>query len=159
MSSADTVGIPAVDTPEGALWREILAHDVATATVMPAGDGGMLVGGSALSRPALAEKVNQNDTDEGVECSTNTEVGHVAYFSLINTTPEGRAANAGHLRNDMDKYRHLAADETELALWVLYNLTVYVLALWGTNNTDEVREDLDVLHKTLAGIRADTNTV
>ena len=55
----------------------------------------------------------------------------------------------------MDKYRHLAVDDQEPSRWVLYNLMVYVMALWGTNDSDEVDDDIDVLHKTLAGIRAD----
>ena len=38
----------------------------------------------------------------------------------------------------MNKYRHLAVDEHELTRWVLFNLMVYVLALWGTSDSDEV---------------------
>ena len=80
MSSTDTVEIPASDTAEGKLWREILAHDNTTAVAIPAGDGGMLMGGSALSPPALVAKVDQSDTDEGVEHRTNTNVGMNTFF-------------------------------------------------------------------------------
>ena len=63
MSSTDTLAIPAADTPEGALWREILAHDDTNAAAIPAGDGGMLMGGNALSPPDLVGLVNQSDTN------------------------------------------------------------------------------------------------
>ena len=72
MSSTDTLAIPAADTPEGALWREILAHDDTNAAAIPAGDGGMLMGGNALSPPDLVGLVNQSDTNEGTEERTNT---------------------------------------------------------------------------------------
>ena len=158
MSNTDTVEIPASDTAEGKLWREILAHDNTTAAAVPAGDGGMLIGGNALSPPALANKVTQADKAEGAEFSTNTHVGAIAVYSLIRTTAKGRAVCADDLREKMDKYRHLAVDDHELARWVLYNLMVYVLALWGTHSNDEISDDIDLVQKTLAGIRADINT-
>ena len=158
MPNTDTVEIPASDTPEGKLWREILAHDDTTAAAIPAGDGGMLMGGSALSPPDLVGLVDQADVDEGAEYPTNTYVGETAYFSLINITPEGRASCVDRLREDMDKYQHLAVDDQELSRWVLFNLMVYVLALWGTSNNTEVSDDIDMLSQTLAGIRADINT-
>ena len=64
MPSTDTVVIPTVDSPEGGLWREIVAHDDTTAAVIDAGDSGMLVGGSALSPPDLVAKVDQADADD-----------------------------------------------------------------------------------------------
>ena len=158
MSNTGTVEIPDGGTAEGKLWREILAHDNTTAAAIPAGNGKILMGGSALSPPGLVNKVKQADADEGAEHSTNTRVGLIAVYSLIRTTPKGRAVCADELRAKMDEYRHLAADETELTRWVLYNLLVYVLALWGTHNNDEISEDLTLLSATLAGIRADINT-
>ena len=159
MSDIDTIEIPDGGTAEGKLWREILAHDNTTAAAIPAGNGKMLMGGSALSPPDLVDMVDQADADEGAEHSTNTRVGLITVYSLIRTTPKGRAVCADELREKMDEYRHLAADETELTRWVLYNLTVYVLALWGTHSNDEISEDLDTLSATLAGIRADITTV
>ena len=84
--------------------------------------------------------------------ATNTHVGKNAVYSLIRTTAKGRAVCADDLREKMDKYRHLAVDEQELARWVLFNLMVYVLALWGTHSNDEISDDIDLVHKTLAGI-------
>ena len=163
MSNTGTVEIPASDTAEGKLWREILTHDNTTAAAIPAGDNRMLMGGSALSPPELAKKVAQADADEGADrrvgrMATNTHVGKIAVYSLIRTTAKGRAVCADDLREKMDTYRHLAVDEHELARWVLYNLMVYVLALWGSHSNDEIRDDIDLVHKTLAGIRADINT-
>ena len=156
MTSTDTVEVPTVDTAEGKLWREILAYDDTTSVVVPAGGSGMLMGGSAFSPPLLAARVKQSDVDEGVEYSTNTEVGHVAYFSLINTTPKGRSSCVDLLREDMDKYRHLAVGDDELARWVLYSLMVYVMALWvAYSNAEEVTADIGLLQQKLAGIRAD----
>ena len=158
MSSTDTLAIPAADTPEGALWREILAHDDTTAAVTPAGDDGMLMGGSALSPPDLVARVDEIDTDEGVEHPTNTRVGLIALYSLIRTTPKGRAVCVDELKEKIGKYRYLAADDQELSRWVLFNLMVYVLALWASTGNDKVRDDLGRLSATLAGIRADINT-
>ena len=59
----------------------------------------------------------------------------------------------------MNKHRHLAADDQELARWVLYNLMVYVMALWGTSNNDDVSTDIGMASAILAGIRADINNV
>ena len=164
MPSSVTVEIPDSDTAEGKLWREILAHDNTTTTAIAAGNGGMLMGGSALSPPGLVALVDQADADEGADrragrMPTNTHVGKIAYYSLIRVTPKGRAVCADDLRTKMDEYRHLAVDETELTRWVLFNLMVYVMAMWGTTTINEVREDIDRLSATLAGIRADiTNT-
>ena len=158
MANTDTVEIPASDTAEGKLWREILTHDNTTTAVIGAGDSGMLIGGSALSPPELAKKVAQADKAEGVEFSTNTHVGKIAVYSLIRTTAKGRAVCADDLREKMDNYRHLAVDDHELARWVMYNLMVYTIALWGSHSNDEISDDIDLLHKTLAGIRADINT-
>ena len=158
MTNTDTVEIPASDTAEGKLWREILTHDNTTTAVIGAGDSGMLVGGSAFSPPELVAKVDQADADAGVEFSTNSHVGAIAVYSLIRDTAKGRTVCADDLREKMDTYRHLAVDEHELARWVLYNLMVYVLALWGTHSNDEIRDDIDLVHKTLDGIRADINT-
>ena len=80
MSNTDTVEIPDSDTAEGKLWCEILAHDNTTAAAVPAGNDGMLIGGNVLSPPALVAKVNQADTDEGVEHRTNTNAGMNAFF-------------------------------------------------------------------------------
>ena len=155
MSSTDTVGIPAADTPEGALWREILAHDDTTAAVMPAGDGGMLVGGSAFSPPPLAVKVRQADVDAGAESSTNTLVGKTAVYSLVRVTAKGRAVCADDLREKMDEYRHLAVDEHDMTRWVMYNLMVYTIALWGSHSNEVISGDVGLLQQKLAGIRAD----
>ena len=81
-----------------------------------------------------------------------------AVYSLLRATAKGRAVCANDLRTEMDNYRHLAVDETELARWVLYNLMVYVLALWGTHSNDAISGDIDDLHKTLAAIRTDITT-
>ena len=98
------------------------------------------MGGSALSPPELVAKVDQ--ADAGVEFSTNSHVGAIAVYSLIRDTAKGRAVCADDLREKMDTYRHLAVDETELARWVLFNLMVYVLALWGTHSNDEIGDDI-----------------
>ena len=156
MSSTDTLAIPAADTPEGALWREILAHDDTNAAAIPAGDGGMLMGGNALSPPDLVGLVNQSDTNEGTEERTNTRVGVNAFFSLIRATSNGRAVCAEDLKEQIDKHRHLAADEQELSRWVLYNLMVYTIALWGTSNNDtEIHSDIGAASNVLAALRAD----
>ena len=157
MSSTDTVtvDIPAADTAEGELWREILAVDTTTSAVVPAGNSGMLMGGSALTPPALTAKVGQADIEAGAGSSTNTLVGKMAFYSLIRVTAKGRAVCVDDLRKNMDKYRHLA-DDDELGRWVLHSLMVYVLALWiGYNNSQEVLSDIKVLQQKLAGIRAD----
>ena len=164
MSDIGTVEIPDGGTAEGKLWREILAHDNTTAAAIPAGNGKMLMGGSALSPPDLVDMVDQADADEGADrragrMPTNTHVGKIAYYSLIRVTPKGRAVCADDLKAKMEEYRHLAVDDQDMSRWVLYNLMVYVMAMWGTTTINEVREDNDRLSATLAGIRADiTNT-
>ena len=151
-------------TPLKANSDSPLAHDnTGTAAAVPVGDGKMLMGGSALSSPGLVRKVSQADADEGADrldgrMSTNAHVGKIAYYSLVRVTPKGRAVCADDLRAKMEEYRHLAVDDQDMSRWVLYNLMVYVMAMWGTTTIDEVREDIDRLSATLAGIRADNNT-
>ena len=155
MPATDTVEIPGSDTAEGKLWRAILAYDDTTSAVVPAGNSGMVMGGSAFSPPPLAVKVRQADVDAGAESSTNTLVGKTAVYSLVRVTAKGRAVCADDLSEKMDEYRYLAVDEHDMARWVLYNLMVYTIALWGSHSNEVISGDLGLLQQKLAGIRAD----
>ena len=117
----------------------------------------MVMGGSAFSPPPLAVKVRQADVDAGAESSTNTLVGKTAVYSLVRVTAKGRAVCADDLSEKMDEYRYLAVDEHDMARWVLYNLMVYTIALWGSHTlcNEVISGDLGLLQQKLAGIRAD----
>ena len=124
-SAAAELAVPGADTPEGALWRALLADSAVPYMLITEDATLMHPGGSdSLTIPDLGRKYNK---------AVNNQVGRWAVDSLAEEDPAVRALAAEALNN------LISYEDHDLACrWVVYEGSIYAF-LCGFSPGEAVR--------------------